>query len=260
MAETGLQGRRIIVTGGASGMGASTVHAYAAQGALVASIDINDLDGHRIAESATKTGPGRVTCVHCDIASKESVDAGFGEATRHLGGLDAIINAAGIAPGTPAESITVEEWDNVFAINMRGTFLTNQAAFRYLKERGGRILNFASAAGAMGLVNKACYSASKGAVLAWTRTIAKEWAKYGITVNAIAPAMRTPMSELTKAGMTPEKRAEFDAFLAREIPLGGKAGDPDRDLAPVMVFLAGEGARFITGQVIAVDGGAFMVR
>ena len=138
--------------------------------------------------------------------------------------------------------------------------IANQAAFPYLKDRGGRIINFASAAGAVGLRGCAHYSASKGAVLAWTRTIAQEWGHYGISANAIAPGMWTPMYDATRAGMTPEQLEAHDRGMTMMIPLGGRLGDADSDMAPVLVFLASDASRFITGQTLAVDGGLMMVR
>ena len=255
-----LAGVRVIVTGGASGMGAGMVRAFAAHGAHVISLDIQAGPGAEIAEKATAAGPGSAAFIAADVSDKASVDAAFAQACEALGGLDVLVHAAGIAPGAPAESIAVEDWDNVFAINARGTFLTNQAAFRYLREGGGRIVNFASAAGVIGLRNKAHYSASKGAVVAWTRTVAKEWGEYGITVNMIAPAISTPMYAKTRSLMTEEQLAALDATLRAEMPIDGKLGEIDRDLVPLLVFLAGPGARFITGQIFPVDGGVLMVR
>jgi NAD(P)-dependent dehydrogenase (short-subunit alcohol dehydrogenase family) len=255
-----LTGVRAIVTGGASGMGAGLVGAYAAHGAQVISLDLQPGPGTEIAEKATAAGPGSAAFIAADVSDKASVDAAFAHATEALGGLDVLVHAAGIAPGAPAEKIAVEDWDNVFAVNARGTFLTNQAAFRYLRESGGAIVNFASAAGVTGLPNKAHYSASKGAVVAWTRTVAKEWGHLGITVNMIAPAISTPMYATTRSLMTPEQLAALDATLRAEMPIDGALGDIDRDLVPLMVFLAGPGARFITGQIFSVDGGLLMVR
>jgi NAD(P)-dependent dehydrogenase (short-subunit alcohol dehydrogenase family) len=255
-----LAGIRVIVTGGASGMGAGIVRAYAAHGAAVISLDIQVGPGTEIAEKATAAGPGWARFIAADVSDKASVDGAFAQAREVLGGLDVLVHAAGIAPGAAAESITVEDWDNVFAINARGTFLTNQAAFRYLRYGGGAIINFASSAGVIGLRNKAHYSASKGAVVAWTRTVAKEWGEHGITVNMIAPAISTPMYAKTRSLMTAEQLAALDATLRAEMPIDGQLGEIDRDLVPLLVFLAGPGARFMTGQIFSVDGGILMVR
>lgn len=253
MAED-LTGRRIIITGGASGMGAGLVRALPALGAAVVSVDIAADPGESIA------GDAGARFVACDVADPDAVDKAFGVAVDGLGGLDVLIHAAGVAPGAPAEEIDIAAWDRVLRINATGTFVTNQAAFGHLKEHGGRIINFASAAGIQGLKGKAAYSASKGAVVAWTRTVAQEWARYAITVNAIAPAIWTPMYDTTRASMSPEQLAAHDAFMATAVPLGGRLGDVDRDFVPVLAFLAGEGSRFMTGQVFPVDGGTLMMR
>ena len=172
-----IDGLRIMVTGGASGMGEAMVKDFARHGARVVSLDITDEAGAVIAAEAG------ASYIHCDVSDEASVGPAFEQAVRQLGGLDVLVHAAGIAPGAPAEAITLSGWEKVFAVNARGTFLTNQAAFAHLKDHGGRIINFASAAGITGLPNKAHYAATKGAVIAWTRTVAKEWGQYGITVN-----------------------------------------------------------------------------
>jgi NAD(P)-dependent dehydrogenase (short-subunit alcohol dehydrogenase family) len=251
---------RIIVTGGASGMGAGAVRGFAADGAEVVSCDLSEEPGRQIADEATATGPGRATFVQCDVAEEESVDAAFAHAVDVLGGLDVLVHAAGVAPGGPAAELDVAGWDRVLAVNARGTFLTNRAAHRVMAPRGGRIINFASAAGVNGYPGKAHYAASKGAVVAWTRTVAVEWASTGITVNAIAPAIWTPMYDRTRAAMSTDQLAAHDAQMAVRMPIGGRLGDIQRDLMPVLRFLAGEGSRFMTGQVFPVDGGMLMMR
>lgn len=249
-----IAGLRVIITGGASGMGEATVRDFARNGARLVSMDVSVDAGEAIAAQAG------ASFVHCDVSDEASVQAAFAKAADLLGGLDVLIHAAGVAPGAPAEAITLSGWEKVFAINARGTFLTNQTAFGYLKDGGGRIINFASAAGVSGLPNKAHYSATKGAVISWTRTIAKEWGQYGITANCIAPAIETPMYLKTRSLMTAEALAALDAKLLADMPIDGKLGDPDRDLMPLMRFLSGAGSRFITGQIFAVDGGITMVR
>jgi NAD(P)-dependent dehydrogenase (short-subunit alcohol dehydrogenase family) len=257
MTEPGtLTGKRIIVTGAARGIGMSAAKALAAAGATVTGLD---LIGGPV-ESITGSGPGSLTYGVCDVSSRASTGPAFDRAVAAMGGLDVLIHAAGIQRYTPAEDITDDDWDLVLGVNARGTMIANQAAFPYLKGRGGRIINFASAAGAVGLRGCAHYAASKGAVLAWTRTIAQEWGQFGISANAIAPGMWTPMYDTTRAGMTAEQLEAHDRGMAMMIPLGGRLGDADSDMAPVLVFLASDASRFITGQTLAVDGGLMMVR
>lgn len=257
MTETAvLSGKRIIVTGAGRGIGASAAHALAAAGATVTGLDLEKPDP----ESPEAPVSGTLAYRVCDVASRASTVAAFDQAVAEMGGLDVLIHVAGIQRYTSAEAITDEEWDLVLGVNAKGTMITNQAAFSHLKDKGGRIVNFASAAGAAGLRGCAHYAASKGAVLAWTRTVAQEWGPHGISVNAIAPGMWTPMYDTTRAGMTADQLEAHDRMMAMMIPLGGRLGDPDRDMAPVLVFLASDASRFITGQTLAVDGGLLMVR
>jgi NAD(P)-dependent dehydrogenase (short-subunit alcohol dehydrogenase family) len=250
-----LRGKRIVVTGGASGIAAATVRAYAREGATVWSLDVADEKGHAVAADAGAA----VTYRHCDIAHRDEVVAAVDDAARAMGGLDVLANVAAVERGTPAEDIPDAEWDLIFGVNVKGTLYTNQAAFRHLKDHGGVIINFGSGAGIRGQRGSAHYSASKAAVMAWTRTVAQEWARYGIRVNSVVPAIWTQMYDEYRARMSDQERAIHDMAMAHVIPLGGKLGDPDRDAAPVMVFLASDASRFITGQAIAVDGGMVML-
>jgi len=255
-----LHSKRIIVTGGTLGIGAAIVRAYAQQGAHVASLARSEQLGLTQAAELTAAGPGRVAFFRCDVANRAEVKAAFAAAVETMGGLDALVHNAGIEEACPAESITDELWERLFNVNAHGTLITNQEAFPYLRERGGRIVNFGSAAGVTGLPGSAAYSASKGAVMAWTRTVAREWAPYGITVNAIAPAIWTPMYDAFRGQMSAEQLDRHDAMMAGVIPLGGKLGDADADLAPMLAFLVSDGSRFITGQTISIDGGLLMAR
>jgi len=250
-----LEGKRIIVTGGASGIAAAAVRAYAREGARVASLDVDDERGRSV---AAETGSS-VRYFHCDVARRKEVLDVFAAAVAHLGGLDVMANVAGVERRTPAEDIPDDEWDLVFDVNVKGTLYTNQAAFRHMKEHGGRIINFGSGAGIRGQAGSAHYSASKGAVMAWTRTVAQEWGKYKITVNSVVPAIWTPMYDAWRARMSDQERMIHDMAMQHVVPLGGKLGDPDSDMAPVMVFLASDASHFMTGQCFSVDGGMIML-
>ena len=250
-----LQGKRIVVTGGANGIGAATVRAYAREGARVVSLDVDDEAGRRVAAEA---GDG-VTYYHCNISRREEVFAVFEQVVAELGGLDVLVNVAAVEGPKASEELDDDDWDRILTVNVKGTAFTNQAAYHHMKGQGGRIINFGSAAGVRGQPGSAHYAASKGAVMAWTRTVAQEWGKEGITVNAVMPAAWTRMYDNYRAHLSEQELAIHDAAMEHRIPLGGRLGDSDRDVAPVMVFLASDSAHFITGQSIPVDGGMVMV-
>jgi len=254
-----VRGKCVIVTGGSYGMGTSVVAALAAGGARVAAMARSAEAGEQQAAACRSAG-GDVAFHRCDVADRASVQTAFAAAVAWMGRLDALVHIAGIEETGPAESATDESWERLFAVNARGTFHVNQEAFPYLRDRGGRIVNFGSGAGVLGMPANPVYSASKGAVVAWSRAIAQAWGQYGINVNIVAPAIWTPMYDQFRARLTPEDLARHDALSASRTLIGGKLGDPDTDLAPVILFLVSDGSRFITGQTIPVDGGRLMVR
>jgi NAD(P)-dependent dehydrogenase (short-subunit alcohol dehydrogenase family) len=251
-----LDGKRIIVTGGGRGIGAAAITALVREGARVVGLDVLDDLGRAVAEKSTADGPGRARFHHCDVSDRASVTAAFDWAVGDLGGLDSLINCAGIERLAAPEDIDDEEWDLVFAINVKGTFLTNRAAFRALKAGGGHILNFGSDAGLIPYPIAGHYSASKGAVHSWTRSAAAAWGQYNITVNSVVPAMWTPMYDEHRAQLDADELVAHDQMMAQVVPIGGKLGNPDTDLGPVLVFLVSDDSRFITGQIISVNGGA----
>ena len=189
-----LKGKRIIVTGSARGMGEATLNAYVQAGADVVGMDVTDDAGRSISEKANKTGPGKCSYIHVDVSDKSSVYDSFSKAVEILGGLDVLAHPAAIQRASNASNVSVEDWDLMFSVNVKGTMLTNQIAYKYMKESGGgSIINFGSISGLRPEPSASAYSAAKGAVHSWTRTASGTWGKDNIRVNAILPAMATPM-------------------------------------------------------------------
>jgi NAD(P)-dependent dehydrogenase (short-subunit alcohol dehydrogenase family) len=256
-----LKDYRIIVTGGASGMGAATVRNYVAAGAHVVSMDVDQERGIAVVEDAAAAGPGTAVFRRIDVSDADDVTTVFDDAVAHLGGLDVLAHPAAIQRPGDAASVTVADWDLMFAVNVRGTMLVNQAAHRLMAPQGrGSIINFGSISGLRPEAVAPAYSASKGAVHSWTRTAAAAWGADGIRVNAILPAIATPMYDAAIARLDDDGRTAHHWMNEATIALGQQYGDPDRDLGPVMVFLASESSRFITGQLLPVDGGQASVR
>ncbi|WP_036471971.1 SDR family NAD(P)-dependent oxidoreductase [Mycobacterium triplex] len=247
-----LDGRRILVTGGATGIGAAAVAVLTAAGADVAATY------HR-----TPPPDGLAAdWLQCDVRDADAVTAMVQQAARQLGGLDVLVNAAGLWQAGIPGYVGAEDISFLLDTNVKATILTNQAAYAVMKEqdpKGGRIINFGSSEAIMGSPISAVYAATKGAVQAWTRSAARAWASDNITVNSLAPAVQTPGADRLRDFLGPQAASLIDQQMQMMIPLGGTLGDPARDLGPMLVFLSGPGAGFITGQLLAVDGGLMMV-
>ena len=259
-----LEGKKIIVTGGGSGIAAGCVKGYVREGAQVVFCDVNDEGGKTVeAEANAQGAAGKATYFHCDITDKAAVNEFFAKAAEIMGGLDVLANIAGVERNKAATDFEAEDIAFVMGVNFNGTVWTNQAAYKIFKENGveGAIINYTSDTGFVGMENGAIYASSKAAVLGWSRTIAKEWAKESnVRCNCVSPAIKTPMYEYWLK--TADKNF-VDAYLAtlkNTYPIDGDMGDVDRDLVPVMVFLASEGSRYVNGQTICVNGGMNMVR
>jgi NAD(P)-dependent dehydrogenase (short-subunit alcohol dehydrogenase family) len=248
-----LKDKKIIITGGGHGIAAASVRAYVREGATVASMDINDELGRAVVDEANAKGPGKATYYHCDVSKRQEVFDVFAKAIADMGGVDVMADVAGIAAPCLAEDISEDQLDRIIAVNLKGTIFTNQAVFKAMKESGGgAIINYTSGAALIVTPWVADYGAAKAGIVGWTRQVAGVWGEYNIRVNAVAPNADTHPTP-------PGLEAEAERLNAL-VPLQHRRGHPDDDLAPVMVFLASDAARYITGQVIPVDGGAAMVR
>lgn len=257
-----LKGKRIIVTGGAQGIGASVVRAYIAEGATVASMDVNDMLGGRVIAEASELQPEtNARYYHCDVANRAEVEKSFSQAREEMGGLDVMVNVAGVHKHSAPDDISEELYDLLYRVNVLGTMNTNAVAYRLMKkQRTGNIINFGSESGLTGEINNALYASTKAAVHTWTRNVARQWGPDGIRINAVLPYMVTPMYIEFRNALSAEDLAAHDAATKVDIPLGGKFGDADRDLAPVMIFLASDASHFMTGQCFPVDGGLVAMR
>ena len=258
-----LKGKRIIVTGGVTGIGRSTVLTMAREGASVVSVSRAAPDSERavaVIEAARKLGPGRITHLQLDITKQDDVNHVFDEAAALMGGLDVLVNSAGIGHQKPAEELTAEDFYGQFAIHVLGTAFTNAAACRHMKKSGGgSVINYSSYAGVVTMPMTAAYGAAKAGVIAYTRVIAKEWGPYLIRANVVCPATKSELAEAWYANLSAEELAATMAWRKTVIPLTGDMGSP-QESANLNVFLASDMSSYMTGQLIGVDGGMMMGR
>ena len=244
------EGRVAIVTGGGRGIGRAIVGRLAQEGANVAiSYRSNDAAAEETAQKVREVGT-QCELFKGDVASPEDVQALFKGVSDAFGRVDILVNNAGITRDNLMMRMKEDEFDEVLRTNLKGTYLCTRAALRpMVRARWGRIVNVGSVVGLVGNAGQANYAASKAGIIGFTKSVAREVAQRGITVNAVAPGYVE--TELT--GGLPE--GVKDQILA-QVP-SGRFGEPE-EVAEVVVFLSGEGAGYITGQTIAVDGGMTM--
>jgi 3-oxoacyl-[acyl-carrier protein] reductase len=236
----------VMVTGGAAGIGRVTAEAFAREGAKLAICDVNP----EIGEAAAASLGAEASFEKVDVADETAVSEWTDRVVKRYGRIDVLVNNAGITRDALLLRMKISDWDLVLNVNLKGAFLCSRAAVRYMaQQRSGRIVNVASVVGVVGNVGQANYVASKAGLIGLTKTVAREFAARGITVNAVAPGfietqMTAVLSEKVKEG-----------FLS-QIPLG-RAGTPE-EVAAAVTFLASDQAAYLTGQVLHVSGGMYM--
>ena len=240
-----LTGKTAVVTGAKQGIGRGIALALAQEGAKVIVADLNLEESQVVVDEIIAAG-GQVAAVKCDVSNREEVNTMIAKAKEEFGSLDILVNNAGIFPFIALEKMSESDWDKVMDINMKGIFFTCQEALKVMPE-GGRIINISSIASLVGFSGLTHYCASKGALNAFVRALALETAPRKITVNNVAPgAIETP-------GATGVQDEETKKQTIATIPLS-RYGNAD-DIAQAVVYLASEGASYVTGQTIVVDGG-----
>ena len=246
------ESRIAVVTGAAQGIGAAIAQRLAADGHKVAVLDLSAEAAQGTVDAIVAAG-GTALAVGADVSDAGAVDAAFAQIVEKLGPPTILVNNAGIIRDNLLFKMTVEEWDLVMAVHLRGSFLTTKAAQKHMIEAGfGRIINLSSisALGNRGQVN---YSAAKAGIQGFTKTLALELGKFGVTANVVGPGfIETPMTEATAERIG----VPFDQFIeavAKETPVG-RVGQPD-DIAHAVSFFASEGAGYVSGQVLYVAGG-----
>jgi 2-hydroxycyclohexanecarboxyl-CoA dehydrogenase len=243
--------RVAVVTGGASGVGETISQYLADSGHRVAVLDINAEAAQTVSSDLTARGASAIA-VGVDVSDPGAVGAAFATVRENLGPIEILVTSAAIAGFTRFDQIGFDEWNRYLAVNLTGTFLCLQATLPDMVAAGwGRVVTISSAAGQTGSVRQGHYSASKGGVIALTKTVALEYAAKGITANSIPPfTVDTPMlRDAQRANNLPPSE-----ILAKAVP-AGRLGTGE-DIAGICAFLCSDAAGFITGQVIGVNGGA----
>jgi 2-hydroxycyclohexanecarboxyl-CoA dehydrogenase len=239
-----------LVTGAAAGIGAAVSRRFARDGIAVGVLDVNVADATTVANDIRSEG-GKAIPLGASVADRGAVTAAVARLREAFGPVTIVVNNAGITGTTPFEDLTDQQWDRMMEVNLKGTFIVTQTVLPDMKAaKWGRIINISSSSAQTGAVNMAHYSASKGAIIALTRTLARELGPLGITVNNVPPGSvsQTVMFEAHRA----KNKTDSEAFM-KSIPVG-RMGVPD-DIAGACAWLVSEGAGYVSGQTIGVNGG-----
>ena len=245
--------RVAIVTGGARGIGAAIAHRLAADGMSIGVVDLDEQGSARTVKEITENG-GRAIPIGADVADETSARNAVEQTAAELGTVSVLINSAGIIRDNLIFRMTTADWDSVIDVHLRGAFLMTRAAQAHMTQAGwGRIVNISSTS-ALGNRGQANYAAAKAGLIGFTKTLALELGKFGVTANAIAPGYVETDMTMASAARQGLDYDEWKSAAARDIPLG-RIGKPE-DIAAVASFLCSEDAGYVSGQVIYVNGGA----
>jgi len=244
-----LEGKVAVITGAAQGIGLSIAELFCREGAAAVLVDVDAQRAGQSAQALAATG-ARAVGLKADVSRYEDCEAVIAEAVKTFGRVDILVNNAGVTKDNLILRLSEADWDLVMDVNLKGAFNFIKAAARVmLKARSGRIINIASIVGQQGNAGQANYSASKGGLIALTKTCAREFASRQVLVNAVAPGfIRTRMTDAIPA--------EAREKLVQSILLG-RMGEPE-DIARAALFLAGDESSYVTGQVLGVNGGMYM--
>ena len=253
MTEHGVEGRVVVVTGAGQGIGRGIALHLAKHGAKVVVAEWKEHRATRTADELRALGAEALPVV-CDIGQKEQVDDMVARTVERFGSVGCLVNnAQTFRPQAPMATVEEEDVDVFYRSGVKGTLWGMQAVYPHMQRAGwGRIVNVASAAGITGMRGYGAYNASKEAIRALTRTAAREWGRDGIVVNCICPGAASKRGQ-EAAARDDEAYREF----LRDHPIG-RQGDPEDDIAPVILFLCSDASRYLTGQTLMVDGGAFL--
>jgi 3-oxoacyl-[acyl-carrier protein] reductase len=250
MCEQKLKDKVAIITGGAQGIGKSIAEKLADEGAKIVIVDVQEESAKKTAEELAKEKNTETFSLKVDVSLSQETEEMIKKTVEKFGKIDIIVNNAGITRDNLLIRMSDEEWDKVIAINLKGVFNCSKATSKIMmKQRSGKIVNIASVVGLMGNAGQANYSASKGGVIALTKTMARELASRNINVNAVAPGF-------IKTAMTDKLSDDAKKKLTDLIPLG-RLGESN-DVANLVKFLCTDESSYITGEIISVNGGMYM--